>query len=528
MKFKQDYEKTVFFILLIIMAVYYGYRMFGLTPWYDELYTYYYFISRGPVYAAIHWPLPNNHVGYSVLSGFLDYLGNPYIGLRGISYLCALANLVLLFVIGRKFLQRGFTLIAVVLYLSMNLVNQLAVQGRGYTLGITCYLTAIYCLTVICREEKTAVRYYVMYALSLTLGLYAVTSNVYWVLPLCLGGGSYLLYRSVSRRGEEKWRKNIFAGKLFRLIAASLAAAIMTVILYTVLWLAIGSNLLVKEEGGLYFGMGHVAVILKAPFAAIGKGIEYMLATPYIQSVEREGYFVRLGNWFMNLFEWYYGGLAVVILAVVLIGGIYLLYRLGVGMKRKEKENILFMLILITGILCMPLILILQCALPYYRVFAYGGILLAMLAALLTEKVTMLGKGISTFFLLAVLVFGISRFLMKDYQNQYGEREYQIQDALSHSDLRKGQEERVLCVTDCDQQYLLKFLYDITCEKTQIEGVEMVLLDKRMEDPQFDEMIWEFYHYYDTIPWEYIQANLTKTYENEGFVLYTKKKSKGD
>lgn len=528
MKFKQDLEKTAFFILLIIMAVYYGYRMFGLTPWYDELYTYYYFISKGPVYAAIHWPLPNNHVGYSVLSGFLDYLGNPYIGLRGISYVCALVNLILLFTIGRKFLRRGFALIAVVFYLSMHLVNQLAVQGRGYTLGITCYLTAIFCLTLICREEKTAVRFYALYALSLTMGLYTITSNVYWVLSLCLGGGLYLLYRSISRRGEEKWSENIFTGKLFRLIAASLAAAFMTVILYTVIWLAIGSNLLVKEEGSAYFGMGHMAVILKTPFAAVRTGIDYMLATPYIQSVEREGYLARLGTWFMSLFEWYYGGLSTVILAVVLMGGIYLLYRLGVGMKRKEKESILLLMVLLTGMICMPLILILQCALPYYRVFAYGGILLAMLLALLTEKVTILGKGVSTIFLLAVLVFCISRFFLRDYQNQYGEREYQIQDALSHSDLHKGQEERTLCVTDCDQQYMLKFLYDITCEDTQIEGAEIVLLDKRMEDPQFDEMIWEFYHYYDTIPWEYIQDNLTKTYENEGFVLYTKKKSKGD
>ncbi|MDE7133455.1 MAG: hypothetical protein K2O65_16970, partial [Lachnospiraceae bacterium] len=65
---KLDIEATVFILFILGLAVYYGWRMFALTPWYDELYTYYYFISRGPVYAAIHWPLPNNHIGYSVLS----------------------------------------------------------------------------------------------------------------------------------------------------------------------------------------------------------------------------------------------------------------------------------------------------------------------------------------------------------------------------------------------------------------------------------------------------------------------------
>ena len=40
-------EDKVFILLMLVMAVYYARRMFLLTPWYDELYTYYYFISRG-------------------------------------------------------------------------------------------------------------------------------------------------------------------------------------------------------------------------------------------------------------------------------------------------------------------------------------------------------------------------------------------------------------------------------------------------------------------------------------------------
>ena len=79
------------------MAIYYGWRMFTLEPWYDELYTYYSFISKGPVYAAIHWPVPNNHVMYSVVSAFLNILGNSYLSLRGLSWLASVANLILLY-----------------------------------------------------------------------------------------------------------------------------------------------------------------------------------------------------------------------------------------------------------------------------------------------------------------------------------------------------------------------------------------------------------------------------------------------
>ena len=42
---KPDMETILFLVFLNAMAIYYGWRMFALTPWYDELYTYYYLIS---------------------------------------------------------------------------------------------------------------------------------------------------------------------------------------------------------------------------------------------------------------------------------------------------------------------------------------------------------------------------------------------------------------------------------------------------------------------------------------------------
>lgn len=534
MKQEKDYEKVGFALLFLVMAVYYGYRMFALTPWYDELYTYYYFISRGPVYAAVHWPLPNNHVGYSVLSSFLDYFGNSYIGLRGVSYLCALSNIGLLFYAGRRFFSRGLSLTAVIIYISMNLVNQMAVQGRGYTLGVTCYLTAFICLSCLCREGKDKKRYYIIYAFSLVLGLYTLTSDVYWVLPVCFTGGIYLLYRGIAeaKGKKEKLIQSASIRKLIKLIAASLAAAAVTVGLYTVIWLAIGSNLLVKEQNGSYFGMGHVEVILKAPFKAIGTGMEYMLATPYIQSVERAGFISRLGNWFMTLFNWYYDGAAWLILLLLLFGIICLICRIVNGVRKKEKESILLPIFLLVGILCTPLFLIIQCALPYYRVFVYGGVLLAFLLAFLVQQAiesaarlapginqNKAAKAITVGAALTAFLVAVSSFGCKGYQNQYSMREYYIQDALAHSNIRQAEN---LCVTDCTQQYLIKFLYDITCENTQIENADMVLLDKRMTDPDFQEMEWEFYHYYSTVPWDYINGSMEKIYENDSFVLYEK------
>lgn len=524
-------KKYLFWGLFAIMVIYYGYRMFALTPWYDELYTYYCFISKGPLYAAVHWPLPNNHVGYSVLSGFLDYLGNSYIGLRGVSYLCALANIYLLYRIAGRYMNEWVALAVVILYISMNLVNQLAVQGRGYTLGITCFLAAWSCMIQICEQKQAAKKIYVIYVLALILGLYAVSSNVYWVVPLCLSGGAYLLIKGVSECRQEKCfiLKTESIKKLIKLIIASLIAALGTLVLYATIWVAIGSNLLVKDEKSSFFGMGHVQMILKAPFAAAYRGIEYMLATPYIQSEERAGFAGRLLEWIASLAGYYYNSLWLVVIAVWVIGIIFLIYKLIKEISRGKGANTLMYLVLVLGIAMIPFCLLIQCKRPYYRVFTYGGVLLAMLLGVLLGNVLeyirsktageKTGQGIYIAAVLLITAFGVKCFGFSGYNNQYGLNEYEIQEAFSHADIEQWEN---FCVTDCNQEYLLYFLYGIRCENREIEGSDVVLLDKRMTDPDFDEMIWEFYHYYDSIPWEYIEQNMRLVYENEDYVLYTK------
>lgn len=500
---------------LLMMAIIYGYRLFCLTPWYDELYTYYYFISKGPAYAAIHWPLPNNHVGYSVLSGFLNYLGNSYIGLRGVSYICALVNLGLIYYLGKKFLDEAVAFASVLLYAAMNLVNQMAVQGRGYTLTITCFLIAI-CMTYKICMEKPKKRYYIVFAGMLTLALYAVPSSVYLVMPVCISGGLFLLIRILKEKDSPH--------RLICLISSAICAALATIFLYMLIWLAIGSNLLVKDSTSIYYGIGHLQLIKTAPFAAIQTGIDYMLATPYIQSVARTGYVSALWNWLLALFNCFYANAAYLLVLVVVLGTISLMQNL-IGKKReKNNQQLFFGIFLLVSIWLFPLMLIIQCALPYYRVFTYIGVILAFMIGFLMQKLKehLKFKKTSQILFAGVVLFFCFKMFLCDYQAQYGARESQMQDAYEHMEIA---EDSVICVTDCTQQYLLKFLYGITCENQQIEGADCFLLDKRMTDENYQEMQWEFYHYYNTIPWEYVNVEMTAVYENNDFIVYQKNKN---
>lgn len=264
-------DHGLFWCLFLGMGIYYIWRMFSLPPWYDELYTYENFIDRGMIYSMIHWPLPNNHVFYSALSAILNKLGNPYIGLRGVSFLASMGSLLLLYRILKKGISPRMAAAGTALFAAMYNVVQQAAQGRGYALSGFFLLAAVNCLYEICIPEKTAAVkekrrfwYYAGFTACLTGGLYTIPSNLYWVVSVCMAGGLYLLFT-----GEYK--------KLFRLVIASAAAAIVTFGLYTIIWLAIGSNFLVKEEASAFYGMSHFQVLKTAPFAAFSRGMEAML-----------------------------------------------------------------------------------------------------------------------------------------------------------------------------------------------------------------------------------------------------------
>lgn len=532
---KLDKITVIFAIFFVFMAVYYGWRMFALTPWYDELYTYYYFISRGPVYAAIHWPLPNNHIGYSVLSACLNVFGNSFIALRGISFLSSLGSLIMLFVISRKCFGRWFALVPVFLYAGMRLVNQLSVQGRGYAFVTFCYLTAVYELLHITVERRGRMRDDLIFGLSLTGALYAVPSSVYVVIPVCLAGGIVLLMQ-----GEY--------GRLVRLILTSMASAVCTAGLYGIVWLAIGSNLLVKTEGSAFYGMSHTAVILHEPFAALKTGIEYMLATPYIQNVGRQDYLEKFSVWLRNLLNEYYMGAAAFLAAGLILCMIGTLFQIIRGLRnrvyRQKSESPDyrgFMNVhLAVGIISIPLMLIIQSSLPYYRVFSFAGVILAFAAVWLIESLSdwvlkMTGNCSEGFGKIWQYLPGavaalcgilcVALLFSSSYMAQYSDREAAIKDAYAQID---WSEVHKVAVTDCDQEYLLLFLYGIdgTGIAESPEEAEAVLADKYLllgrndGTPGVNGDIWKLYTTAEEFARFAEEAQLEPVYENDRFVLY--------
>ena len=517
-------------LTVIAMAFYYIWRANYLTPWYDELYTYYYFISRGPIYSAIHWPLPNNHVGYSVLSSLLDMFGNSYIGLRGISFLCAVFNPFLVYRLSRRFMEDLYAYGAMLLYFSCMLINDLSIQGRGYTLACTCFILTLRQLIIICRSEDYRRSDYIVFGLALIIGLYTLPSSIYWVLPSCLAAAIFLLVnglRTYDNR-DSIWKTRYFK-KLKNCIVTGLISALIVFILYLVIWLAVGSNLLVKDQTSAVFGMSHVKAILTHPISSASRGLDYMLSQPYIQSVSRNGYFKNFLSWAKSLAGLMYPGFTGLTFFMALCA---IIIFISGCVRHFENSRTIFDLIMVLNIMGYSIMLIIQAKLPYYRVFSYIGVLVAITYALVLghvsamtrlflrkhEKASFLLPFVKWLPIIMVIIFCASMVIRPDYHSQYGERETNCYNALY---IAHPTPQKKICVLDCDQQYLLKFGWDIECENTDMTDCDYILIDRDMMEEGYNGPDnWKFYVSYETIPWEYVNSNYYIFYENEDFVLY--------
>ncbi len=503
-------QNKLFCIFWMGMSIYYAYNMFAIKPWYDELYTYYSFISRGPVYSAIHWPVPNNHVFYSVLSAFLDYLGNPYIGLRGISFLAAAANLLLLYQLAVKFMNSYLASGCTFLYAAVWQVNNLSVQGRGYTLSITFYLLALLCLEKICRE-KASKWDYVLYSCSLTGGLYALISSTFWVIPVCLTGGIVLLF---TKKYKTMWK----------LIGASLIAACMTLFLYMIIWLAIGANLMSKNPESIYYGVYQVTIILKTPFQAMKTGIDYMLATPYIQGDARSVIIAELFSYLTGVFNLFYSNLGAALTIVCAVGGLMALVFAIVN-RKNEFTKWFFGVYLAVSVIMLPVMLIIQSVQPYYRVFTFLAVpvglllvwLLALLGKMIPEKMQKKYYWYSCGILLGCCLLTLSS---EAYNSQYAHRETEIAQILEE----EAEKMNSIFYVDDYQKYVLKFYYDKALAEVSLQEAEYVLLPKEVWDEDYEIPVWPTMYGHGAIDFAYLEDSFQIIKESESYELYKRKK----
>ncbi len=512
-KISVDYikEHIACILLITFMGIIYIYNMFANKPWYDELYTYYYFISRGPIYAAIHWPVPNNHVGYSVLSAFLDFFGNPYIGLRGVSCIAAICNLILIYRLCLNFMNKWFSTTATALYAGAFLVFRLAFQGRGYTLATTCLLVAILAVYKV-SIGQCFMRNYVLFAAALTLGLYIVPSSIYWVVPVCVTGGLYLL---VQKRFKDLWH----------LVFSGIIAAIATTFLYLLIWLAIGANLLSKNPESMFYGISQVRIILKAPFAAAKTGIDYMLATPYIQSIDRLTCIKTMPDYFISLFGNYYDRCGLLLFILLIIVAVISIVMTIINIR--SRQGFFLHLFISCGLVIVPLMLMVQSVHPYLRVlsfwavFLFIGIVYSLYVFVLKLTQEKAQNILSLALAFASIIVTAASCLSSFYKSPLATRENEIAMALAELDDPHAIDN--IFYTDDFQKYVIKFYYDYAPNEVYtLEGADYVITGPEFTDPGNEIPEWPVLYGYSPEMISYVKDNMKEIASTDTYTIYCK------
>lgn len=503
-------ENGLFLCIAICFCIYDLYRLFFITPWYDELYTYINFINKGAVYSATHWPLPNNHIFYSVISALINWCGN-YIGLRGIAFLASMGTIVLLYCLMKNIFSKYTAIVIVLSYSLLILTNKLAVQGRGYSLATFFLMLAVYCGYHICFIKAERMEY-IFWAVSLWLGLYTVVTSVYWVIALCLSCGVILL---VLKKFQQ----------LIKLVVSSLAAAGMTVVSYGIMWLAIGAHQIANDITTGYLGAEQWFLVKEFPGTCLRRGIMFMISDSNVQGIDRYSflhdfkYFCRdvLGEFFGIKNMWYFYMLLTVI-SVCFIAMIVCILR--------KKTKILYPLALSSlGFLGIFITLWIQSAYPFARVFSFAGLFIVMpqgiICSLLENGIRKLVRWKKLYLAGYAMLTGFAVFTGIQLMNPPYTDEYSGCDFYSYDAIRNinWDDVETYLVSDVYANQQIEF-HQIIGEKRNLlvdtETPDVIITRKEPLTACWPDIITE-----DTLEKCHISERQV-LYENEWYVVYGK------
>ena len=221
--------------------------------------------------------------------------------------------------------------------------------------------------------------------------------------------------------------------------------------------------------------------------------------------------------------------------------------------KHFEYSRTVINLVVIVNLMFLGIVLCVLRTLPYLRVFGYVAFVVVLCVCTALERLINIGirlynrrkliargdeavnsheeietvekgdkwySGIGVYIpVIVISILFIFRFFDPGFSCQIAERENNVFNTLYVADVTKRQS---IAVLDCDQQFLLKFGWNIDCDKTDVDGADCVLLDKNMFDPKYSgNDFWKFYQTYKTIDWDYL-STMRVIYENDKFILYIK------
>ena len=490
-------------IIFILIGLIYWERMNRLPPWYDELYTYREFISKGIRYSATHWPLPNNHILFSILSSGLQILtDNRIFILRGISFVSFMMTAAFLYLWIRKITNENTGLLTVILFATGSYAHKLGIQGRGYSLSMLLFTAALYSCTNILSESNRSKKFFIIYTISITLGVYCIPSNLYWIL--CLFFCTVIGLRKHIR-------------DLLKFVLCSCAGAFLTCLLYTPVWLTLGSD---NSE--------------KALFETLSSGIKMMMSNKFIQPISRSDFNAQVFSWIKKLGNeiLYRTGYFPLCLILGLTITIYFVCRFRISKKTALAKFPFYLHISRFGIYLTVvnlIILCIQCVLPYTRIFVHLGVLFAVIPALaffLLEK-CLPNRLQQALMIISLLFMAICFKAFISYQNNKIIAGNKVDKNASDivNEILPMLEYETVAFGDSYGR-LHAFFNDVPGDykynpDKHKDLPDVLILNTEQTEPGHPKQ-WATFYTYEMLPWEKISDEMKIIYRNNIHTIYVK------
>lgn len=170
-------EKFIFYIVFASFAAIYAFFSATLPIYYDEAWTYLVFTRKGVIESATYYPMPNNHVFFSILTAIFSLVKIfPTLQIRLVS---ALSALLAGFIFWRLLRDSSKTaaILASVFLMSLFGFFHYAVLARGYALQTLFVILAVYSLqSYFTTPDK---KYRLFYVLAMVGGFWTIPTFLY-------------------------------------------------------------------------------------------------------------------------------------------------------------------------------------------------------------------------------------------------------------------------------------------------------------------------------------------------------------
>lgn len=195
-------------------------------------------------------------------------------------------------------------------------------------------------------DKKLKIRWFLLWGIIITLAVYDVPSNLYWIFLLYVG-------TLILVRGNIK--------TMLKMTAFSCLGGIMTCLLYLPIWLTIA------DESG-YVNEGLVDRIVF--------GVKRMLSNKFIQSISREEMITDFWKWINDVGNMISFGQGIVPLIIVLVASVFSIIFCLRNRKADKSIDTKFIILFLSifsffGVFILTLI---QSSLPYSRVLCILGV----------------------------------------------------------------------------------------------------------------------------------------------------------